>query len=334
MATIKDIAKAANVSAAAVSRILNQDETLNVSPETRQKVLDTAKALNYIKRNKPVIKSVFTLGIVQWFSSQQELEDSYYLLIRQGIEDYCLANNIQIVRTYKTDVNYFEALKDVDCLICIGKFSFDEVSYFMKMNQNTLFLDMPVEDPNISTITLDFTQAVKEIMDFLTELGHCEIGFLTGKEYIDTDQLYPDSRKKLFIEYCENHNIKYQQYLKEGSFRIESGYEMTCELINSNTLPTAIFAASDPIAMGTIKALNEHGFSVPDDVSVIGFDDISIAQFTTPPLTTIHAPAYHMGHYGASILHHIIREQSGTALKIQLPCKLVKRNSCKKLSRK
>ena len=94
MATIKDIASAAGVSAAAVSRILNNDETLNVSPETRQKVLDTARELHYVKRGRPSVKSLFTLGIIQWFSSQQELEDNYYLLIRQGIEDYCLSHNI------------------------------------------------------------------------------------------------------------------------------------------------------------------------------------------------------------------------------------------------
>ncbi len=143
MATIKDIASAAGVSAAAVSRILNNDETLNVSPETRQKVLDTARELHYVKRGRPSVKSLFTLGIIQWFSSQQELEDNYYLLIRQGIEDYCLSHNIQIVRTYKSDINYMDVLKDVDCLICIGKFSQEEISYLYEMNSCILFLDMP-----------------------------------------------------------------------------------------------------------------------------------------------------------------------------------------------
>jgi len=330
MATIKDIAAAANVSAAAVSRILNNDETLNVSPETRQKVLDTAKALHYVKRNKPAVKSAFTLGIVQWFSSQQELEDSYYLLIRQGIEDYCLAHNIQIIRTYKSDVNYSEALKDADCMICIGKFSQEEIDSLVQLNDSILFLDMPVDDPDITTITMDFKDAVNQVMDYLTRLGHREIGFLTGQEYVDEDTLYPDYRKELFISYCERNGLHYQPYLKEGQFQIDSGYNMMCELIDADTLPTAVFAASDPIAMGAIKALMEHGLSVPGDVSVIGFDDISIAKFTMPPLTTVHAPAYHMGNYGASILHHIVKEHLGTAMKIQLPCKLVIRNSCKK----
>lgn len=332
MATIKDIAKIANVSTAAVSRILNMDETLNVSPETRQKVLDTAQKLNYVKRNRPAVKAAFTLGIVQWFSSQQELEDSYYLLIRQGIEDYCFSNNIQIVRTYKSDRNYAEALKEVDCLICIGKFSTKEVRFFEEMKPSILFLDMPVDNPKISTVTMDFEQAVAEGLRYLASLGHRDIGFLTGQEFVDGDQLYPDYRKAAFIQYCEAHGINYRPYLREGSFLIDSGYKMMSELIDSDTLPTAVFAASDPIALGAMKALSEQGLSVPGDVSVIGFNDIRIAEFTVPPLTTIHAPAYHMGRYGASMLHHIIHEELGTALKVKLPCELVVRNSCKRIS--
>ena len=100
MATIKDIARAAQVSPATVSRILNQDMTLNVTPETRQKVLDTAREMHYVKKNRPP-RSQFTMGIVQWFSAQEEINDSYYLTIRQGIEDYCKNRGIHVIRTYK-----------------------------------------------------------------------------------------------------------------------------------------------------------------------------------------------------------------------------------------
>lgn len=329
MATIKDIAAAAGVSAAAVSRILNNDETLNVSPETRQKVFDTARELHYVKRGRPAVKSVFTLGIVQWFSSQQELEDNYYLLIRQGIEDYCLSHNIQIVRTYKSDINYTESLKDVDCLICIGKFSPEEVAYLYELNSCILFLDMPVADDRISTIIPDFGEAVTQAMDYLTGLGHQKIGFFTGREYIGENHLYPDYRKEVFIDYCQTHDLIYEPYIREGLFQISSGYDMACSLIESGDLPTAIFAASDPIAFGAIKAFTEHGYRVPQDISIIGFDDISMAQFSAPPLTTVNAPAYHMGMYGASVLQHLLREHPGPALKIKLPCRLVVRESCR-----
>ena len=287
MATIKDIARIANVSAAAVSRILNQDETLNVAPETKQKVLDTAKKLNYVKRNRIVNKSIFTLGIVQWFSSQDELADSYYLLIRQGIENYCTAGNIRIVRTYKSDLNYTDSLKDVDCLICIGKFSKNEISYFKKLNPNILFLDMPVEDPGVSTVTMDFHQAVSLAVDYLSGLGHTEVGFLTGIEYLEDGEVFPDERYREFVRCCEEKHLHYEPYTKKGSFRLESGYEMMCELIRAELvgidvqtdlavlkidrtgLTPAEFGKSSEIKVGEVSIVigNPLGFDLANTVT-------------------------------------------------------------------
>ena len=166
-----------------------------------------------------------------------------------------------------------DVLKDVDCLICIGKFSQEEISYLYEMNSCILFLDMPVNDDRISTIIPDFGEAVTEALDYLTGIGHREIGFFTGKEYIGENHLYPDYRKKVFIDYCDAHDLIYEPYIQEGVFQISSGYEMACNLINGGKLPTAIFAASDPIAFGAIKAFTEHGIRVPEDISIVGFDE-------------------------------------------------------------
>lgn len=331
MATIKDIAASAGVSSATVSRILNNDTTLNVSPETRQKVLDTAHALNYKKKSRASGKSAYTLGIVQWFSPQQEMEDNYYLLIRQGIEDFCMQNCIHVVRTYKADVNYMDSLKNVDALICVGKFSKDEVKHFREMTSSIIFLDMPIDDTNISTITLDFEDAINTGMDYLLSLGHKKIGFLGGKEYLADKQLFPDMRKTLFTKYCKKHGITCEPYVLEEEFTTESGYRMMNELLKQEELPTAIIASSDPIAIGALRALNDKGIRVPEDISLMGFDDTSLSSFTTPPLTTIHAPAYDMGSFGANIVFNILKLQPATAMKIQLPCKLMERQSCRKL---
>lgn len=330
MATIKDIAAKAGVSSATVSRILNNDNTLSVSPETRQKVLDTANELNYKKKSRASSKSAYTLGIVQWFTPQQELEDNYYLLIRQGIEDFCLQNCIHVVRTYKADVNYMDALKNVDALVCVGKFSIAEVKRFRELTSSIIFLDMPVNDTTVSTITLDFDHAVKTGMDYLTALGHKKIGFLGGKEYLEDRKLFPDMRKKLFVKYCQKHGITYEPYLLEQQFTTEAGYHMMNTLIEQGDLPSAVVASSDPIAIGALRALNDNGLRVPEDISLMGFDDTSLSSFTTPPLTTIHAPAYDMGNFGANIVFNILKNHRATALKIQLPCQLIERQSCKK----
>lgn len=331
MATIKDIAVSAGVSSATVSRILNNDNTLNVSPETRQKVLDTAHALNYKKKSRASGKSIYTLGIVQWFSPQQEIEDNYYLLIRQGIEDFCMQNCIHVVRTYKADVNYIDSLKNVDALVCVGKFSAGEIQQFREMTSGIIFLDMPIEDMNISTITLDFEQAMKTGLDYLTSLGHRKIGFLGGKEYLADQTLFPDMRMTLFTQYCERYGIIYKPFVLEETFTIESGYQMMQKLLEAEDLPTAVVASSDPIALGALRALNDRGIQVPQNISLMGFDDTSLSSFTTPPLTTIHAPAYDMGSFGANIVFNILKQQPATALKIKLPCKLMERQSCRKL---
>lgn len=331
MATIKDIALSAGVSPATVSRILNNDNTLNVSPETRQKVLDIAHSLKYKKKTRTSNKSAFTLGIVQWFSPQQEIEDNYYLLIRQGIEDFCMQNCIHVIRTYKADVNYMDSLKNVDALICIGKFSEKEIHHFCEMTPSIIFLDMPIDDMTVSTITLDFEHAVQTGLDYLTSLGHTRIGFLGGKEYLADSHLFPDMRKIFFIKYCQKHNLIYQPYVFEESFTIESGYHMMNKILEQDLLPTAILASSDPIAIGALHALNDKGLRVPKDISLMGFDDTSLSAFTAPPLTTIHAPAYDMGNFGANIVFHILKSQPPTALKVQLPCQLIERQSCRKL---
>lgn len=102
MATIKDIAELAKVSSASVSRILNNDPTLSVPKETRQRVLDAANQLGYKKKNKKMYDTVMTLGIIQWISPIEESNDPYYLSIRQGVEEYCFKNKIAIKRVFKT----------------------------------------------------------------------------------------------------------------------------------------------------------------------------------------------------------------------------------------
>ena len=330
MATIRDIAKAAGVSSATVSRILNNDETLSTALETKQRVLEIAKSLNYVKKQRTVSNPSCTIGVLQWFSNQQEIEDNYYLLIRQGIEDYCVKHKINIIRTYKTDTNYMDALEQADGILCIGKFSSAEVTTLQNKNKNLIFLDMPLTRPGITTITLDFKQAVYSVMDFLcVELGHTKIGFLGGREYLEDNSLFPDKRIRLFTEYCQKHDITYQPYVVEGSFDVISGYEMMNELINKGDLPTALFAASDPIAIGALKSLAEHGLRVPEDISVVGFNDTNITNYTNPPLTTVNAPVYAMGMYGASIMDNMLCSKLPCSMNITLPCTITKRESCK-----
>ena len=216
-------------------------------------------------------------------------------------------------------------------LICIGKFSEKEIEYFRNITDSILFLDMAVDNIDISTITLDFEQAVRSALQYLTGLGHQKIGFLTGKEYVSESEPFTDMRREVFIRFCEEHSIDYQPYMKEGAFTVTSGYEMMSDLLQDAALPTAIFAASDLIAIGALKALNEHGLSVPEDISLMGFDNITMTEFTTPPLTTLHAPAYEDGELRCTHSVPYPDSQKPGSYEDQTPCRLIERASCKTL---
>lgn len=331
MATIRDIAKMAGVSASTVSRILNNDVSLKTSLETKQKVIETAKKLNYKKVVKQG-KAAFKLGIVQWFSPEQETKDSYYFMIRKGIEDFCIKNCIQIVRAFKSDVNYMEQLENVDGLICIGKFSYGEVNKLIKVSKNIVFLDMEVEEYSVTTFSLDFKKAVYDVMEYLEARGHKKIGFLGGKEFVEQGVTFDDDRKKYYLKYCNRHHLDGSQYLKEGMYSVDSGYGMMSELIQEKNIPTAVFAASDHIAIGAMKAIHENGLRIPEDISIIGFDDVDLCEFTIPTLTTVHAPAYDMGQYGVNFLFASSNLTLSTPIKVKMSCEIIERESCKTIN--
>ena len=344
MATIREIAGKAGVSAGAVSRILNNDETLSVSEATREKVLKTAEELGYKKKSKKrnFGDSDFTMGIVQWFSIEEELADPYYLLVRRGIEDYCTKNNISIVRFFPSDYSgapdsrelfskLKEDLKTTDGLVCVGKFSSKEVKEFISICSNTAFLDMDARDFKVSSITMDFSKAVAEVLEYLTGLGHTKIAFLGGREYVGSNEPIKDPRETAFVSYMNKKKIDYKKYLVTGSFTSSSGYEMMNELFDKKNIPTAVFAASDAIALGAMRSINEHGLKIPKDISIIGFNDLDTCNYTTPALTSVHAPAYEMGAAGANMVFTNSKLQASVPLRIKIPCELIKRESCAEL---
>lgn len=331
MANIRDLARMAGISPGAVSRILNNDPTLSVSAETRKKVFDIAEELHYHK-SRAVDKAAFKMGILLWFSAEQEMQDNYYLLARQGIEDFCRKNAISITRAFRSDPDTIRTLQGVDGLICLGKFSNSEIEEFIKLCSNIVFLDMPVSDFNITSLSMDFKHAVYDALDYLTYLGHTQIAFLGGQEYVGNGEPFHDERKDAFLSYMKANLPDIAPCVLEGSFTSASGYEMMQTLLANTTQPTAVFAANDAIAFGAIKAIQERGLRVPEDISIIGFNDVEMCAYSTPALTTIHAPAYDMGQHGANLVYVASNLSIHTPLKAKIPCKLVVRESCKEIA--
>ena len=279
----------------------------------------------YKKKNKKMYDTVMTLGIIQWISPIEESNDPYYLSIRQGVEEYCFKNKIAIKRVFKTDIDYLNQLEDIQGLVCIGKYSQEDIETYKKICSNVIFLDMNIDPIHECCILLDFKNAVKDVVSYLSQ-KHTSIAYLGGKEIIH-DKLYHDQRKEYFEHYCKEYNIDYS--MSEEEFSIESGFNMTYELIKNKKLPSAIFAASDPIAIGAMRALKQYNIKIPEDVSIIGFDNIETTNYTDPPLTTVFAPTFDMGFMAARQLFDAFKHNENISpIKILLPCFLIERDSC------
>ena len=149
----------------------------------------------------------------------EELEDPYYQSIRVGIEKYCANHQIRVIRCFHSDSDYKDLLKDVAALICIGKFNEHQMKSFTSITPNVIFLDMKTARIQSTTICLDFKQAVIDALDYLSKrLGHTQIAYLGGKEYLQDNTIYFEERKETFIQYCEKNRITYEPYLKEREF--------------------------------------------------------------------------------------------------------------------
>ena len=330
MATLKDVAQKAGVSTAAISRFLNNDPTLSLPDATKDRILEAVRELNYQKKQKE-IKEVKKIAILQWYSLDQELSDPYYLSIRTGVESYFANKDVQIIRIFKSDDKYLEQIKDIQGLICIGKFSESEMKELNSLCAYTLFLDMITDRIEYNTISLDLKQAMIDVTEYLITNNHKKIGFLGGQEVLSDGKVYHDHRIEAFTSIAKKNGIEYNPYFLIDKYSSQSGYEMMNKLFEGNDLPTAVIACSDPIAMGALKAIHEHGLRVPEDISLVGFDDIEQVQYLSPALTTVHTPSQYMGEYGAMLLSLMMNSGPMIPCRIELPCSLMIRESVKKL---
>lgn len=197
MATIKDVAKAADVSIATVSRVLNEDKTLKVLPETKEKILRVASELNYSLKSKEK-KKTFNIGIIQCYTFEQEFRDTYFLSILQGVEKYLRKEKMASTKVRYDDMNMKQVLEGVDGIICIGKFEKKYLDTFSKLSSRIVLLDMDLSPITNVCISLDFDDAMCKVVNYFHSQGHKTIGFMGRNEY-DEMSLQTISRKKALL---------------------------------------------------------------------------------------------------------------------------------------
>lgn len=328
VATIKDIADKANVSSATVSRVLNYDETLSVGDETKKRIFEAAEALDYTKYQQKKAKKNGKIAIVQWYTEKEELDDLYYLSIRLGVEKRAEEEGYSVERHFQNTA--FEISSDIEGIVAIGKFSDSQIEQLALWTKNICFVDFDVLGYKLDSVVVDFEQAVYSVMKYFIEKGHQRIGFIGGQETYDDPAETPVDKRTILVEnYLRQQNIYDKKYMFIGAFNVSAGYQLMKQALQEldDDLPPAFFIANDALAIGALRALQEAEVSVPEQVEVIGFNDISVAKYVYPTLSTVKVYTEIMGEAGFDLLLDRINSDRKVAKKITLSTDLILRES-------
>lgn len=329
MATIKDIAEKAGVSISTVSRVLNYDLTLSTSNETKKKIFEIAEELSYDKHISKK-KSNNRIAVIRWYTEEEELNDLYYLSIRLGIEKKCKQFNYGIV-TYTHDNIDEIKNENIQNIIAVGKFSEKQINKFANENSNIVFVDYSPNENIFDSVVTNFELATKNVINHFTEKGHKNIGYIGGTEtFKDKSDYVEDVRGKTFKSYLKKLNLWNEKNVYVGNFSVDDGYNLMEKAISElgEKLPTAFFIANDTMAIGALRALAEAGIKVPDRVNIIGVNDVSVAQYLNPPLSSVKVYTESMGETAVELLLERINGRT-IAKKVSLSTKLIIRNSAK-----
>lgn len=309
MVTLKEIAQAVGVSSATVSRVLNFDQTLSVSAKTRQTIIETAEAMKYETpraRNRANQSGVTKIALVHYLRPEQELVDPYYVGLRLGIESRCQALKIETVKVYHTDSLPDAALlQNASGVIAIGRHDNDEIAWLKRHNANLVFADFTPPTDAFNSVESDLIFATRKLLDALRHTGYRRIGFVGWVDVYDgVSSPTPERRCRAYTEWARQLGV-YDETLcltQPGGKTEEAGYRLTQQLLALAELPDALVTANDSMAVGAYRAIHERGLRIPEDIAVASFNDVSVAQFMNPPLTTVHLPAEETGEAAVDLL--------------------------------
>ena len=195
-----------------------------------------------------------------------------------------------------------------------------------------MFVDSSPQEDRFDSVVIDFEKAVTCALDYLWQIGHRNIGYIGGREYIGPDNIaLGERRESVYRSRMSELGAFDEKNVHIGAFLAESGYKLMKQVIQSSEkLPTAFFVASDSIAIGVLRAIHECGLKVPADISIVGFNDIPTSKYTVPPLTSIRVHKEFMGETAVELLLERIVKKRTIAKKVIVPTALQVRESiCK-----
>lgn len=328
MATIKEVSELAEVSLATVSRVINN--TAQVKPHTRIRVEEAMKKLgyrpNFIAQSLASNKSN-TVGYVV-----PELHGSFFGSMLSGSENILRKSSKHLFisaghSNLQDEINAIESLRDRRCdalILHLEAIGDDYLIELAKSGVNFILVNRHIDAIPEHCIGINNIHGGYIATKALIDKGHTHIGYISGSLWkVDAEERLQGHKNAL-----REANIPFNaDWLKEGDFQAASGYELASILLDNHPMLTALACANDEMAYGACNAIRERGLSIPEDISVIGFDDIEFSAFTYPRLTTIHYPTREIGEMAARwVLNHVYGQRYEVSTEVVSPY-LVKRDS-------
>jgi LacI family transcriptional regulator len=332
-ATSFDVAKKAGVSRTTVSFVLNNVTDVSISETTRQRVLDAARELKYhpdaIGR-KLVSGKSYTLGLVLRQSPDQVFADALISQVILGVEHAASQKlfHVLLKPIEPGDTSGYKSLiqeNHVDGIILSGPRKDDEEFIRLSHEGIPVILMGQLPESGIPFVDIDAIKGAKMAVEHLVAMGHKRIAMITNAPltYTSAEQRHEGYRQALIeagIPYDES-------YLCEGDYTPASGHSAMQKLLNLPKPPSAVFVASDVVALGALLAIKQARLQVPKEMAIVGFDDIPLANYFDPPLTTIRLPAYGLGWAAGERLIRLIQNDGLDQEGILLEPELIVRNS-------
>jgi DNA-binding LacI/PurR family transcriptional regulator len=333
--TQRQIAEEAGVSRTTVSLVLNDVPGVRISPETRQRILEVARRLDYYPHaaaRRLVSGKTRTIALVWHRGPNATYRDAFLPGLLQGItraaRQYGYHVLFRPIEPNEPDHSYVELAfsHHTDGLILSGPRSDD--AHLLKLHEDgfPVVLHGLLPETDIFSVDVDNVHGAMVAVDHLLALGHRRIGMITNAPLA-----YAASHQRLkgYRQALEQAGLTYDDSLmQQGNFDGESGQVAMEKLLARDDPPTAVFVASDMVAMGALQAIRDRGLRIPEDIAVVGFDDITAARFVTPALTTVRVPTFALGWSAAEILVRLIQRDAIAQTHVLLETELIVRSSC------
>jgi DNA-binding LacI/PurR family transcriptional regulator len=334
--TSYDVARVAKVSRTTVSLVLNNVPGVRINEATRQRVIAAAQQLNYtpnISGRKLASGKSYTLGLVLRQNPDQIFADMFLLKVLLGVEKAAEVANLRVLLkplSPEEPDSYAELIdgNHVDGIILSGPRQDDVEILHLHQQGFPIMLIGQLPGSDIPFIDVNAIDAAMTATRHLIELGHTRIGIITNAplEYTSAQQRLEGYCKALVEAGIELDDT----LITTGSYTPESGHIAMIHLLSCSPRPTAVFIASDVVAMGAIQAVKFAGLSIPEDLAIVGYDDIPMAEYIDPPLTTIRLPAYGLGWAAGERLTRLLAGKTLDQYGYLLETELIVRRSSKK----